>query len=158
MALPFKKRPVDSRDEFLGLWTTSKDYIRSVSGKHGAYQENKALRRSEEFKWPSSPPGQQGSGLVTSSGRASGSDRYQEFECPAPKRIPVTEEHLIHKLENVRSQLNDAYAEIAALSAKVEEQNGEMKVQGQKIRSAAKRIVDLQRRVNELGKTLLPIV
>ena len=34
---------------------------------------------------------------------------------------------LVYKLENVRSQLNDANAEIAALTAKVEEQNQEMK-------------------------------
>ena len=35
--------------------------------------------------------------------------------------------NLVHKLENVRFQLNDANAEVAALTAKVEEQNQEMK-------------------------------
>ena len=56
LALPFKKRPVTSREQFLGIWNSSKMYVRTVSGKHGDYQANKALRRSEEFQWPISSP------------------------------------------------------------------------------------------------------
>jgi hypothetical protein len=55
LALPFKKRPVKSREQFLGLWTAGKNYVRNVSGAKGAYQANKELRRSEEFQWPVSP-------------------------------------------------------------------------------------------------------
>ena len=55
LALPFKKRPVQSREQFLGLWTEGKNYVRNVSGAKGAYQANKELRCSEEFQWPVSP-------------------------------------------------------------------------------------------------------
>ena len=152
LALPFKKRPVESRDEFLGLWTSGRDYVRTVSGKHGAYQENKALRRSEEFKWPNSLPNQPDTGQVTYCGRATGNDRFVEFECPAPKRTHVTEVHIIDKLEDISSKLKVANGRVAVLSAKVETQAEELREKTQQIRRAAKRIVDLERKVQELGK------
>lgn len=61
IALPFKKRKVGSSQDFRGVWSAKKDYVRSVSGKGGAYQENKSRRRSETFPWPetsSQEPGQ----------------------------------------------------------------------------------------------------
>ena len=34
-------------------WNDAKEYVRKVSGgRGGSYQENKAVRLSEEFSWP----------------------------------------------------------------------------------------------------------
>ena len=60
LALPFKKQAVQSREKFCGIWTSKKEYVRSVSGGGGAYQVNKEKRRSEEFEWPKSPHSQTG--------------------------------------------------------------------------------------------------
>ena len=56
LALPFKKREVKNREQFLGIWTANKEYVRKVTGAKGTYQANKALRLSEEFKWPDISP------------------------------------------------------------------------------------------------------
>ena len=55
-------------------------------------------------------------------------------------------------MEDVRSQLKAANEEIAALSTKVEDQDLELKARIGQIRSSSKKIVDLQRKVQELGK------
>ena len=60
LALPFKKRPVESRQQFMGLWTASKDFVRTASGARGQYQANKEQRRSKEFVWPESPQNKPG--------------------------------------------------------------------------------------------------
>ena len=60
LALPFKKRPVESRQQFMGLWTASKDFIGTASGARGQYQANKEQRHSEEFVWPESPQNKPG--------------------------------------------------------------------------------------------------
>ena len=57
ISMPFKKRPVKSREQFLGIWTEKKAYVARVGGKGASYQENKALRRSEEWPWPDASPG-----------------------------------------------------------------------------------------------------
>ena len=54
--MPFKKREVKTREQFLGIWTDSKEYVRRVTGAKGTYQANKALRLSEEFRWPDTSP------------------------------------------------------------------------------------------------------
>jgi hypothetical protein len=66
LALPFMKEPVKSSKEFLGVWTDTKAYVRSVSGHGGSYQTNKAQRLSEEFSWPEDPlpPSQSGEGYL----------------------------------------------------------------------------------------------
>ena len=69
LALPFKRRPIESREEFIPVWSTTKEYVRSVGGQRGSYQANKAERLSEEFSWPKSPAGQTGK-LSFSSGKA----------------------------------------------------------------------------------------
>ena len=153
LALPFKKREVKSRQQFLGLWSQSKDYVRRASGAKGQYQANKEGRLSEEFPWPVSPqtgagatsvsPGA-GQGQITSSGRGFGTTQYAGYECPAPKRVPPSEEHYILKLSSLRSELKASNLEKAEMKAKLEEKEG-------RIRSQAKRIVDLERRVYQLG-------
>ena len=55
IALPFKKRPVSSREQFCGLWSEKKAFVARVGGKGASYKENKAQRRSEEWPWPVSP-------------------------------------------------------------------------------------------------------
>ena len=57
ISMPFKKRPVKSREQFLGIWTEKKAYVARVGGKGASYQVNKALRRSEEWPWPDASPG-----------------------------------------------------------------------------------------------------
>ena len=153
LALPFKKREVKSRQQFLGLWSQSKDYVRRASGARGQYQANKEVRLSEEFPWPVSPqtgaasvsPGA-GQGQIASSGRAFGTSttQYAGYECPAPKRVPPSEEHYILKLSSLREELNASNLEKAEMKARLEEKEGQ-------IRSYAKRIVDLERRVCQLG-------
>ena len=54
LAVPFKKEPVPDREEFLGTWNESKEYVRKASGSSGTYHANKSQRLSEEFNWPSS--------------------------------------------------------------------------------------------------------
>ena len=147
LALPFKKREVKSREQFLGIWSRSKEYVKRASGARGQYQANKALRLSEEFEWPpspqavSSPPN---GGQMTSSGRVFGTSQYSDFECPAPRKIQPSEQHFIQKLSALRAELRASNQEKAELMARLEEKEG-------KIRSSAKRIVDLERRVCELG-------
>ena len=53
--MPFKKRPVGTREPFCGIWSDKKNYVARVGGKGESYQANKAARRSEEFPWPRSP-------------------------------------------------------------------------------------------------------
>ena len=54
LAVPYKKDPVSNREEFLGTWHDSKQYVRKASGSSGTYLANKKERLSEEFRWPSS--------------------------------------------------------------------------------------------------------
>lgn len=55
LALPYKKRPVDTSSAFKAVWSTQKEYLRKVGGKGGLYKENKEKRKSESFPWPDSP-------------------------------------------------------------------------------------------------------
>ena len=121
--------------------------MKRASGARGQYQANKELRLSEEFEWPPSPQAVSASpnaSQMTSSGRAFGTSQYSDFECPAPKKIQPTEQHFIQKLSALRAELRASNQEKAEIMAKLEEKEG-------KIRSLAKRIVDLERRVGELG-------
>ena len=54
-------------------------------------------------------------------------------------------------MDVVRSQLKAANEEIAALSSKVKDQDLELEARIGQIRSSSKKIVDLQRKVQELG-------
>ena len=63
---------------------------------------------------------------------------------PAAKKVAPTEEHYIHKLEDVRSELKAANAEVAELSSKLKDKQSQ-------ITSYAKRVSDLERRVRQLG-------
>lgn len=149
LALPFKKREVKSRQQFLGIWSKSKDYVKSASGARGQYQANKALRLSEEFEWPPSPQATRTSpsvGQMTSSGRAFGTSQYSDFECPAPKKFPLSEQHFIQKLSVLRAELAASNQEKAEMKERLEEKEG-------KVRRLAKRIVDLERKVCQLGET-----
>ena len=85
-----------------------------------------------------------GAGLLTTSGRVSGTQQYAEFECPAAKKVAPTEDHFIHKLEDVRTELKAANAEVAELSSKLKDKQSQ-------ITSYAKRVSDLERRVRQLG-------
>ena len=44
----------------MGLWTASKEFVRTASGARGQYKANKEQRRSEEFVWPESPQNESG--------------------------------------------------------------------------------------------------
>ena len=135
----------------MGLWSKSKDYVKSASGARGQYRANRDQRLSEEFVWPASPQAQAAAGSpgaaaqITSSGRASGTEHYAGFECPAPKKVQLSEEHLIQKLSTLRAELRAANLDKADLKAKIEYQE-------RQLRSFAKRIVDLERKVFQLGK------
>ena len=56
LALPFKKRPVESSAEFKEIWRDKKSYVAHVSGAGGVYQQRKEQRKSEEFPWPLGSP------------------------------------------------------------------------------------------------------
>ena len=148
LALPFKKREVKSRQQFLGIWSKSKEYVKRASGARGQYQANRDKRLSEEFEWPVSPQTvcqPSVAGQFTSSGRPFGTSHFSGFECPAPKKVPPSEDHYIKKLSDLRAELRTANQEKAEMMAKLEEKEC-------KIRSYAKRITDLERLVLQLGK------
>ena len=86
-----------------------------------------------------------GAGQSTSSGRATGTRNYEEFESTAAKRLPLTEEHFIEKLANTRAELKAANLAKAELATKLKDKEFE-------IRSYAKKVTDLERRVQQLGK------
>ena len=81
-----------------------------------------------------------------------GTVQYEEFECPDPKRVPLSHDHFIKKLNDVRSKLKTANEEVSKLLETVKEQDLVIKEKTSLIRSSSKKIVDLQRQVQQLGK------
>ena len=176
--MPFKKREVKTREQFLGIWTDSKEYVRRVTGAKGTYQANKALRLSEEFRWPDTSPSYpgvfifygsannilsndknsdinkdivKGLGQSTNAGRATGTAEYDDFDCPAPKKLPLTQDHFLTKLDTMRDMLKAANEEISHLLTKVNDQELLLQEKTSLLRSSSKKIADLQRKVHSLG-------
>ena len=131
LALPFKKRFVSSREEFLGVWSEKKDFVARVGGKGSSYQVNKAQRRSEDFPWPPSPQGkphtdQESKVVLTSYGRGIGHSKYEGYETEAYKKAAPTEEHFVEKLDEFRAKLKLANEEIVSLRQDVAEKNSKL--------------------------------
>ena len=93
-----------------------------------------------------------GVGQATTSGRTTGTAQFEEFECPAAKRVPLSQDHFIQKLDDVRSKLKTANEEVSKLLETVKEKDLVIKEKTSLIRSSSKKIVDLQRQVQHLGK------
>ena len=72
-----------------------------------------------------------GLGLSTSAGRASGTNKFEDFECPAAKKAPLGHDHLLTKLDDLRNDLKRANEEISKLLGTVKEQEQVIKEKAQ---------------------------
>ena len=150
------------------MWSTTKAYVGSVGGQRGSYQANKAQRLSEEFSWPKSPAGQTGmlsifsgkakcnlsvsvvdAGQSTNSGRATGTDMYEEFEAVTKRKVPLSREHCLLKIDELWTKLKGANEEIVLLKAEVKQKDEELSVKETKLRGYAMRNVDLERKLQQ---------
>ena len=92
-----------------------------------------------------------GLGLSTSAGRATGTNKFEDFECPAAKKAPLGHDHFLTKLDDLRNDLKRANEEISKLLGTVKEQELVIKEKNSQLKSSSKKIVDLQRQVQSLG-------
>ena len=67
----------------------------------------------------------------------------------------MNENHLLSKISEVRAELQDANADVAALTDTIKELTTENEAKQKKIRILVSRNVQLQRRVQELGRLCL---
>ena len=88
----------------------------------------------------------------TSSGRATGNNSFGDFECQANKRIPMNNNSLLSKISEVRAELRDANAEVAAMTDAIKDLTTENEAKQKKIRILVSRNVQLQRRVQQLER------
>ena len=89
-----------------------------------------------------------GLGQSTLSGRPTGRDNFE----PAPKRVSLGEEHFLAKLDDLRNKLKHANEEISKLLGTVRDQELLLKERNSQLKRSCKKIVDLQRQVQALGK------
>ena len=71
------------------------------------------------------------------------------LDCSAAKRAPLTEEHFLSRLDEMRDRLKDANTKIAALSTEVDNLKLGGKDKDARIRSLLKRNQDLERRLGQ---------
>ena len=71
------------------------------------------------------------------------------LDCSAAKRAPLTEEHFLSRLDEMRDRLKDANTKIAALSTEVDNLKLEGMDKDARIRSLMKRNQDLERRLGQ---------
>ena len=93
-----------------------------------------------------------GLGQSTNAGRATGTAMYDEFDCPAPKKVPLSQDHFLTKLDTLRDELKAANEQISQLMNKVNDQELLIKEKTSLLRSSSKKIADLQRQVQSLGE------
>lgn len=175
LALPYKKRPVDTSSTFKAVWSGQKEYLRKVGGKGGLYRENKEKRKSESFPWPDSPatsgdPNMANPSHILSSTTCSKTDIAGMCESSnhmtsstmsdltkynitdkSSKRTPPPEQHFLVKLDVLRRKLAAANGKIEELTAKVDDLHLEGCDKDAQIRSLRKRNQDLQRQIAVRG-------
>ena len=88
-------------------------------------------------------------GQSTSSGRATGTDVYEEFEAATKRRVPLSKELCLLKIDELRTKLKSANEEIVMLKAEVKKKDEELSVKENKLRGYAMRSVDLERRLQQ---------
>ena len=93
-----------------------------------------------------------GLGQSTLARRPTGRDNLDKFDCPAPKRVSLGKEHFLVKLDDLRNELKHANEEISKLLGTVRDQELLLKERNSQLKRSCKKIVDLQRQVQALGK------
>ena len=88
-------------------------------------------------------------GNSSSSGRATGTDLFEDFECLARPRVSLSKEYLLVKVEELRKKLFAGNEQIQKLTNKVEEKAAELRHKERQIRSFAMRNVELERKLQQ---------
>ena len=177
LALPYKKRPVETSSTFKTVWSGQKEYLRKVGGKGGLYKENKEKRKSESFPWPDSPDMPGNPTMIISSTAPSQSNNRSEtagisvspssstYMTPSTQsnltmsttsnnpsmKTPALEQHFLVKLDVLRRKLVAANVKIKELEAKVDDLHLQGCDKDAQIRSLRKKNQDLQRLVIARG-------
>ena len=87
---------------------------------------------------------------------SSTSDTNMCLDASSAKKTPLTEEHFLSKLDQMRDHLKEANLRISDLLSKVDDLNLEGKDKDAKIRSLIKRNRDLERQLLSGGKMTGP--
>ena len=180
LALPYKKRPVETSSTFKTVWSGQKEYLRKVGGKGGLYKENKEKRKSESFPWPDSPnmsgnptmiisstatslsntsfTRSESAGISVSSSSSTSmtpstqSDLTMSTTSNNPSmKTPPLEQHFLVKLDVLKRRLVAANVKIEELEAKVDDLHLQGCDKDAQIRSLRKKNQDLQRVVIARG-------
>ena len=88
-------------------------------------------------------------GNSSSSGRATGTDLFEDFECLARPRVSLSKEDLLVKVEELRKKLFAGNEQIHKLTNKLEEKAAELRDKERQIRSFAMRNVELERKLQQ---------
>ena len=173
LALPYKKRPVETSSTFKTVLSGQKVYLRKVGGKGGLYKENKEKRKSDSPDISGNPTMTISSAAtslsntsLTRSDRAglpvSTSSVYMKPSTLSDLTLSTTsnnpsmntpplEQHFLVKLDVLRRKLVAANVKIEELEVKVDDLHLQGCDKDAQIRSLRKKTQDLQRLVLARG-------